>query len=225
MALRNAFCGVAVAFSLLSALPGSAAPAPAAQPVAQPGAPDSAAAKLKVSFYVSGHSTIAKLGSDIVLKEGTFDAEIDIADNSIEGTLALPPSPGYFVVFRFMPVTNTTDFVQDGLATGKVVVTLPDAQADITLKLYIALRDVRQDGVPLNVGAHCRTATPAVIRINGPIKLLPEGSVSEITSKYDIPPFSGCGVTEDLDPLLTGLVSGPGNTLVTKLRVRCIGCP
>ncbi|MBE1463322.1 hypothetical protein [Kibdelosporangium phytohabitans] len=221
MALRNAFCGVAVAFSLLSAFPGSAAPAPVPQPVA----PVSAAAKLKVSFFVDGRSTVAKLGSDIVLNEGTFDAGIDVADNSIEGTLALPPSSAYFVVFRFMPVTNTTEFVQDGLATGKVVVTLPDAQADITLKLYIVLRDVRQDGVPLNVGANCRTATPAVIRINGPIKLLPEGSVSEIPSTYEIPPFSGCGVTEDLDPLLTGLVSGPGNTLVTKLRVRCIGCP
>nr|CEL22974.1 hypothetical protein [Kibdelosporangium sp. MJ126-NF4]CTQ90113.1 hypothetical protein [Kibdelosporangium sp. MJ126-NF4] len=212
-----------MAFLLLSAMPGSAAPSPA-QP---PAAPDIAPAdtKLKVSFTVNGKSTIAKLGSSLTLAEGRFDAGIDIADNSIDGTLTLPPSPGYFVVFRFMPVTNTTAFVQDGPATGKVEVTLPDAQTDITVKLYIVLSDVRQDGVPLNVGANCRTATPAVITIKGPVKLLPEGSVSKIHSVYQIPPFSGCGVTEDLDPLLTGLISGPGNTLDTELRVRCIGCP
>ena len=27
----------------------------------------------------------------------------------------------------------------------------------------------------------------------------------------DIPPFTGCGVGEDLDPLLTGLISGKDN--------------
>jgi len=32
-----------------------------------------------------------------------------------------------------------------------------------------------------------------------------------LTGMLTIPPFTGCGVTENLDPLLTGSISGSGN--------------
>lgn len=36
-----------------------------------------------------------------------------------------------------------------------------------------------------------------------------------------IPAFSGCGVTEDLDPLFTGTVSGPDNYLKLMMGTLC----
>ena len=46
-----------------------------------------------------------------------------------------------------------------------------------------------------------------------------------------IPPFTGCGVSEDLDPLITGLVSGGGNFVKLTQGSICTltgsnnGCP
>ncbi|ASR34697.1 hypothetical protein BAY61_06565 [Prauserella marina] len=89
------------------------------------------------------------------------------------------------------------------------------AEGMMTLRMY----DVEVNGVPLDVGPDCRSAHPFTVVFNGqsaqavPI-LLDEYSVAYggvITGTITIPPFSGCGVTEDLDPLLTGTVSGPGN--------------
>ncbi|RZS34109.1 hypothetical protein EV193_110261 [Herbihabitans rhizosphaerae] len=186
-------------------------------------------------FRVDGVSRMAKLGSDITVGPGEFVAcnytdPNDFQKVKIDGEIALPDSRGYFVLFRFMPSTSTVSFRPDGRAagTGAVVLNPPPGSspdnlyidATVTVKLFIQLSDVRQDGLPLNVGSNCRTVVPASITMKGLVAMPTNGTPgakSEMTATYEIPPTRGCGVTEPLDPLLTGIMSGPGNTLKTTL--------
>ncbi|WP_139190756.1 hypothetical protein [Actinokineospora iranica] len=175
-------------------------------------------------FAVGGRARVAKLGSDLPLaKGGLFTANLAegsvAGEVAVSGTLDLPPAPGYFVVFGFMPVTATSVLTQEGAATGVADIRdgLLNPDLDLTLHIRLALTDVRQDGVDLRVGPDCRTVAPLVIRLRGPIAMAPESPPSVFESVFDIPPFTGCGTAEDLSPLMTGLISGPGNRMTTEL--------
>ncbi|TVT56284.1 hypothetical protein FNH05_08540 [Amycolatopsis rhizosphaerae] len=189
---------------------------------AQPGGP-----LLTAKFLVDGTSRIARLGSDLVLRQGTFDAGLYQGDGTtirIEGDLSLPATPGYFLAFRFMPVTSRVALPQDGKATGTADISggLLTPKIDVTVRVYLELSEVAEDGQPIAVGPGCRTRSPLVIPMRGQTALTP-GAKSTLESTFDIPPFTGCGVGEDLDPLMTGLISGPGNTMKTTLTTVGIG--
>lgn len=49
----------------------------------------------------------------------------------------------------------------------------------------------------------------------------PEKRAGTVKSSFAIPAFTGCGATENLSPLITGLVSGPNNDLITYLGKLC----
>ncbi|MFD4191452.1 DUF6801 domain-containing protein [Amycolatopsis thermoflava] len=207
--------------------------APAAPPIPDVVVPDVAAAVaeaplLTAKFLVDGTSHIAKMGSDLVLEQGTFDAGLFTGDvpNTIriEGDLNLPKSSSYFVAFRFMPVTSDVELPQDGKATGTADISggLFTPTIDMTIRVNLVVSNVKQDGVPIAVGPDCRTVSPLVIPMKGQTSLVP-GSKSTMESTFDIPAFSGCGVSEDLDPLLTGLISGPGNRMTTTLTAQGVG--
>ncbi|KZB79756.1 hypothetical protein [Amycolatopsis regifaucium] len=225
------------ALSLASA---SADPARTQQQAEQ--APSVAQAGLKFGFYVGDEqqpttSHVAKLDSDITFPQGRFDGMILGFSGKvpITGKLAIPPTSSYFVSFRFMPATGDVELIPDGDATGtvhvktgntgdcKAVGTRICADSDVTNKVFIKLSNVKVDGKVLDVGPNCRTAQSATVNIKALMPLeFPAPSV-KVTSTFATPAFTGCGVREDLSPLLTGLVSGPGNTLVTNLKLRCVG--
>jgi hypothetical protein len=170
------------------------------------------------------------MASEIDFGPGPFDAEICEGDESpewldLEGDLDLPPTEGaYFVVFGFMPTTNDVAFEPAERARGRAQLDLANSSSyvELEVRLFIEVSNVEQDGVPLGVGDDCRTAEPAVIPIEGDVDLTP-GAVTEIDSVYDIPPFTGCGTSEDLTPLITGLVSGPNNEITNRLTMCGIG--
>ncbi|WP_181772907.1 hypothetical protein [Amycolatopsis pittospori] len=229
------------ALSLASA--SSADPARTQQAVQQetPAGPV-AAAGLPFGFYVGDDqqpttSHVAKLGSDITFPQGRFDGALQGLSGRvpITGKLAIPVTSSYFVSFRFMPATGTVELVPDGDATGTVEVrtgattncksvgTNLCGDSDVTSKMFIKLSDVKVDGRPLEVGPNCRTAQSVAVNIKALMPLGFPAPPVKATSTFTTPGFTGCGVREDLSPLLTGLVSGPGNTLVTHLRLRCVG--
>lgn len=84
----------------------------------------------------------------------------------------------------------------------------------VTGQVEIRISDVRVDQVPLHVGPRCRTATPMHLHLVG---ISPQYNLftgGPLDGKVTIPPFTGCGIgRDDLDPLLTGTISGPGNPL------------
>lgn len=91
----------------------------------------------------------------------------------------------------------------------------------------VSVSDVKVDQVPVDVGPSCGLSTPATLSLSAgsgyyePTKPAPPGWWQPLqtsngggtaSGQIDIPPFEGChNGTENLDPLLTALVSGPGN--------------
>ncbi|GAB3498419.1 hypothetical protein FB471_2580 [Amycolatopsis cihanbeyliensis] len=199
---------------------------------------------LRYSFWVDTKSRVEKLDSELDFPRGHFDLVVPITSDPppvpIRGNLTLPSTEGYFVTFGFMPVTNTVEMIPDGESEGTIevkfgppgddededILPLPRARTKLTLELFLELSDVRVDGKALDVGPNCRTADPLTIVIESTVYLQAQDPgqqppATDTTSTFALPPLSGCGATEDLDPLLTGLISGPGNDLFTRLSIRC----
>ncbi|GAA2676683.1 MULTISPECIES: hypothetical protein [Actinosynnema] len=213
MAAHRASRALAVLLLLPAlALAPSAAGAPAPEPPPDP-APPSASAGIVVNYRVDGTNRVAKFGSDLTIGPGSLSAEIDLLAGSITGQLELPPSDGYFLSFGFVPTTSRVDLIPVNPVRG----TIKEGQVTATALITIRLGDVVVGGQPLDVGPDCRTAEPAVLELSGPFDL----TAIPMEAVFTIPPFTGCQGAERLDPLLTGLVSGPGNgvelTLTAKL--------
>ncbi|ONF63458.1 hypothetical protein [Amycolatopsis keratiniphila] len=182
--------------------------------------PAIAQAGLTFGFYVGDEqqpttSRVAKLGSDITFPQDRLDGKIlgFSGQVPITGKLAIPPTSSYFVSFRFMPATG------DCKAVGTNICAL----TDVTNKVFVKLSNAKVDGKVLDVGPNCRTARSVAVNIKALVPLAFPAPPVKVTSTFTTPGFAGCGVREELRPLLTGLVSGPGNTPVTDLRLRCVG--
>jgi hypothetical protein len=81
---------------------------------------------------------------------------------------------------------------------------------------FVELRisNVRVDRVPLNVGPNCRSAVPMKLDLVGKSPAYNLFTGGPLHDTVTIPRFAGCGTGgDDLDPLLTGMISGPGNGL------------
>lgn len=175
-----------------------------------------------VHYRVDTTTRVARLGSDLIIGPGRLDGQFVIVPGSnplrveITGALTLPPADSYFVTFGFMPATATITVA----STAPVQSVLLNGTLTATIRVAFGLTNAKVQGVPLNVGTDCRS-DEAVIVQSGPFASpLATGTIS---GTFTIPPFHHCGVTENLDPLFTGLVSGPGNTLRTVLTFLCGG--
>ncbi|MBB4777521.1 hypothetical protein [Actinomadura livida] len=89
---------------------------------------------------------------------------------------------------------------------------------EIRAAAYIRLKagQTEVNGVPLDLGDKCMTS-PTLLSATGFMGNLRTGTTQYdqgqtlIAEDFTIPPFSGCGVDEDLSPILTASVSGAGN--------------
>jgi hypothetical protein len=122
----------------------------------------------------------------------------------------LPPAHATFLDFGFTPVTATLQLTEIGTINIYTVQTNVTVTNTAWSLMKLRVSDVTVDGQKLNVGPHCQTDKPLLIGFTGaPSYSLAGGG--PLTGYITIPPFTGCGVTENLDPLITGTVSGPGN--------------
>lgn len=79
----------------------------------------------------------------------------------------------------------------------------------------VRISDVFVDQVPLHVGPNCHTVTPLKLDLVGRPKTYNLFTGGVLKGVVTIPDFTGCGTGgDDLDPLLDGTISGPGNQLV-----------
>ncbi|MBE1462329.1 DUF6801 domain-containing protein [Kibdelosporangium phytohabitans] len=172
-----------------------------------------------VYYPLSGRADVRKLKGHIDFGPGYLSSQLyfwwemngeEMVDcGAVFGDLVWPPAPGSFVTFGFVPVTATATVIPVGRAEGRVKNGVFTGSAKTDLKLS----DSKVNGTPLPVGDKCVTAEPTVINLKSKPEewTIFDGGIME--TDIIIPPYSGCGVTEDLDPLLTGLISGPGNHL------------
>ncbi len=130
------------------------------------------------------------------------------------GTLVLPPSTTTVLGFGFMPITTTLTYTQVGPLFVEAYSIGATSYATATSAEQIAVTSASINGVPLNVGPDCGTATPVPITLNNVTGF----TYNPITGGYlqgdvAIPRMAHCGVGEDLDALLSAPVSGPDNLL------------
>ncbi|MEU3271661.1 DUF6801 domain-containing protein [Saccharomonospora sp. NPDC006951] len=166
-------------------------------------------------------------------------------------TIELPPSDPTLLTYGFVPVKAKVQMAVDDenpllIAESRIEQrrytngTLPKfpllvrAEGLMTLRMY----DVEVNGVPLDVGPDCRSAHPFTVVFNGRAATAVPSTPDEysvafggvVTGTMTIPPFSGCGAGEDLDPLFTGTISGPDNFVRMTQEAVCFkaggaGCP
>jgi hypothetical protein len=140
------------------------------------------------------------------------------ADN---GKSVFPPVRSTFLGFGFVPVTATLTLTERGPITIISVSGISKPPYPITVtatsKVTISVSDVSVNGVPLAVGRSCQAEHAARLKLvgHGTNTFPPHGYTlptgGPLSGFLTIPPFVHCGVTQNLDPLLTGSISGVGN--------------
>ena len=190
--------------------------------------------------YLTGYSDVAKLVGAALLqpprpaKPGLIN--VDFAERHAikngaliaystgqlfyRGRHQVPPVRTTFLAFRFVPVSATLHLTEVGLASiVSVSGLLPPFPITVTAttKVSIKVSNVRVNGAPLAVGPGCRTRSPTtlVVVAHGENTIPPKGYTvpdgGVLAGTVTIPPFIDCGVTENLDLLFTGSISGRGN--------------
>lgn len=137
------------------------------------------------------------------------------------GHHVLPPVTATFLAFRFVPVSATlhvTELKLINIVSVSGILKAPfPIKVTATTKISIRVSGVRVNGARLAVGADCRTRSPVTLTVigHGENTIPPRGYTvptgGPLSGTVTIPPFTDCGVTENLDPLFTGSISGRGN--------------
>ncbi|TCO46507.1 DUF6801 domain-containing protein [Actinocrispum wychmicini] len=151
----------------------------------------------------------------------------------LDNLLVWPQAAANFVTYNFLPTGSAITISQDELARGNIIIDdqgNPILHATATTRMTLNLATVNgivrmvpgpdgknrplASGTILNVGPNCQ-ATVTLTLVSEPDKWQSSpqdgGDAGDVDADFTLPEFTGCGVTEDLDPLLTGLLSGPGN--------------
>jgi hypothetical protein len=192
---------VLVAAAVLAALIASAAPA-------------AAASSLKVTYRVTGTSTVASTGSKLALGPAVLSLSLR-PSGKFTAKLPLPPAPATFKIAGLLPVSATVSFIPKGKVTG----TLKGGKRTVvtsTAKDFVKLSDVTVAGLPTFVGDSCQTQDPVVLHVATPAKKsfnLDKGGV--LKGGFSIGKFANCGLTT---ALVNQLIPGDGNTISLHLR-------
>jgi hypothetical protein len=209
-----------LAATAAAAVAGIAAATPALASDSAPAAPAARAAPadttVSVSYPVTGSTFIKAINSTIGLGPGTLATTADLTTSTLTGTLTLPPATGSFKELGLVPVTATTQMIQDGTATGTVNFTTNAVTTTATDT--IKLTSLKVAGLPIPVGPSCETS-PAAITVSSQagFNVLNGGTLS---GTYTIPTFAHCG----LATLLINLtLPGPGNTISLTLGKGTLG--
>jgi hypothetical protein len=108
--------------------------------------------------------------------------------------------------FGFIPVTATTEIIQNGTAAG----TVNFSANTITSTANVALKitNLTVFGISLPVGGKCQTSPFNIGISSGPGFTVSAGG--PVSGAYTIPAFHNCGLNT---PLLNLTIPGSGNTL------------
>lgn len=170
-----------------------------------------------VTYPVTGSTFIKAINSTVALGPGTLATTADLTTSTLTGTLTLPPATGSFKELGLIPVTATTELVQDGPATGTVDFSTNAVQT--TTQATLKVTSLTAAGIPIRVGSSCQTSTPATITVSSQpgFNVLSGGTLA---GTYTIPRFAHCG----LATLLINLtLPGPGNTISLTLGAGALG--
>ncbi len=151
-----------------------------------------------------------KLASTLVAKNGKSTAKLTAA-------LTLPDATGSFEQDGLIPVTSTTQFINDGPTTGTLNVNTGAVKT--TSKITLRITSLVVAGVNVPVGKSCQTAQPVSVTVRSQAKfnLLKGGSLA---GTYTIGDFAHCGLAT---LLINSTIPGSGNTITLTLGKAKLG--
>jgi hypothetical protein len=179
------------------------------------------APSLKITYHVTGTSTVKKPNSVVKLGPATLHLALR-SNGSYTGSLKLPPARTSFKAEGLFPVSATATFIQVGKLTGSLKVVKGKVHVSSVAHDILRLSNVKVAGVATDVGGKCQTKTPIALSVTNKrtFDLTKGGSLS---GAFPIPNFTGCGLhliglnLVPLNLLLDNQVSGPGNTVSLHL--------
>jgi hypothetical protein len=186
----------------------------AAAAVAATPAAASAGTNVTVIYPVHGSTYLKAPNTTVTLGPGTLRSTLNLSNGALTASLSLPPANVSFRELGLIPVSATTEFIQDGPTKGKV--DLSTGAVKSTSKVILKITSMSVAGLPAPVGNSCESATPAVITLTS----RPGFSVvsgGKLTGTYTIPAFANCGPAGLLTPLVNQSTTGPGNTITLTL--------
>jgi hypothetical protein len=171
----------------------------------------SADTTLKVTYPVTGSTFIKAANFTLAVGPGKLASKVDLTTNTLTANLKLPDATGSFNDLGLVPVTATTQFINDGPTTGTIDPTT--GAVETTSQITLRLVDLTVGGIDLPVGNSCETSTPATVQVTSEagFSVITGGSLS---GTYTIPDFANC----ELATLLINLtIPGSGNTITLTL--------
>jgi hypothetical protein len=180
--------------------------------VAASAGPASADVIVHAKYKVTG-STYVKAGNfTMPLGPGKLASTLDANTGKITATLTLPEATASYKQDGLVPVTATTQLINDGPTTG----TLNFDTGAVSTTSMITLRIVSMSvsGVSVPVGSSCETTEPTAVSVSGQppkFNILKGGS---LTGTYTIPQFANCGLATTVINLT---IPGSGNTITLTL--------
>lgn len=161
---------------------------------------------LRITYGVTGSSSIKKLNSTLRLGPGTLATEVDLLAGRFAGDLVLPDSTGRFKLFGFVPTTATVRMIPQGKTTGTITAGAVTARTTVAIKLT----DVRVLGIQVvRPTDRCRTVTPSAIDLTSEPGFDPLNG-GGLTGSYRIAKFDRCGL---VTAVVNGTIPGPDNKL------------
>jgi len=169
----------------------------------------SAATILHVKYKVSGTTYLAGPKASLALGPGTLSVRENANTGKLSATLSLPEATGSFSELG-IPVSATTQFINDGPTTGKV----NEKTGAVTTTSNITLRIVSMSiaGIPVPVGSSCETANPVSVKLKSQKGFSVLGG-GKMAGTYTIGDFSGCGLLGLDDLLINQTIPASGNTI------------
>jgi hypothetical protein len=177
----------------------------------------SAATLVHAKYKVSGSTYLKNPDFTLALGPGTLAATLNLGTGKLTANLSLPDATGSFKQFGIIPVTATSQFINDGPTTGTV--NLKTGAVKTKSKITLRIVSLTVAGVGIPVGSSCETSTATVVALASQPKfnILDGGKVA---GTYAIPDFSNCGLATALINLT---LPGSGNTITLKLGKAKLG--
>lgn len=166
---------------------------------------------LKVRYPVTGSTHLAAPNATVQLGPGKLTAKADLTTYTLTAKLSLPDATGSFKELDLIPVTATTQFINDGPTTGTI--NSDTGAVSTTSNITIKIVSLSVAGIPQPIGDSCETSSPATIAVSSQAGWsITKGG--NLAGTYTVPSFANCG----LDTLLINLtLPGPGNTITLTL--------
>jgi hypothetical protein len=161
---------------------------------------------LNVHYAITGTTFLKKLNTTVNLGSGTLASTVDLTTGTSSSTITLPPATASVKEFGIIPVSATTEMVQNGPASGTANLTTNTITSTASVTLKITALSIA--GISLPVGNSCQTSPFSITLSSGAGFTV--GGGGPISGSYTIPALHHCG----LNTLLLNLtIPGSGNTL------------